>query len=188
MDFNTDLIETHSDWLEQLLHSPHLQFANLGSLRQQLASEGAYVIWLQLKETPQPLCLKIGKAQRATKGSLHSRLYDHWYSRERPNPNVLAKHLISDNALARSTGLDLTNRAERQRLLKDWCTFQAQPFDVPIAKREVAILECFLTIRLLPRYVGRCGEYPPLPAAGGEYGVALSGRAAHQKQRPRTIG
>jgi hypothetical protein len=167
MGSKSDILRISSEWYEQLSMAPQLQFADLSTLRKLLASDGAYVIWLRLKEEAHPLCLKIGKAQRAV-GGLHSRLYDHWHSRERPNPNVLAQHLMHDSELAKRTGLDLTNRDKRKRLLKDWCTFQAQPFGFPIAPREVAILECFLTVKLLPRYVGPYGEYPPLPDAEGQ--------------------
>jgi hypothetical protein len=167
MSSDHDVLGMCSDWYEQLSRSPQLLFANLSSLRQQLAPAGAYVIWLLLKDAPERLCLKIGKAQRA-RGGLHSRLYDHWHSREKPNPNVLALHLKRDVELAERTGLDLTDRAQRRRLLEDCCTFQAQPFGVSITPRQVAILECFLTVRLLPRYVGPGEEYPPLPAGVGQ--------------------
>jgi hypothetical protein len=81
---------------------------------------------------------------------------------------VLTQHLMRDSELAKRTGLNLRNRDERKRLLKDWCTFQAQPFGFPLVPREVAILECFLTVQLLPRYTGPCGEYPRLPDAEGQ--------------------
>lgn len=161
MGSDENILRASSDWYEKLLTSPQRHFGELSELRQLLGSDGAYVIWLRLKERTHPLCLKIGKAQRAV-GGLHSRLYDHWHSRERPSPNVLALHLIRDSELAKRTGLDLTNRDARKQLLRSWCSFQAEPFGFPIAPRQVAILECFLTVKLLPRYVGRCGEYPPL--------------------------
>jgi hypothetical protein len=169
MNPKSDILRMCSVWYEQLSGSPQLEFADLSKLQQTLASDGAYVIWLRLKEETNRLCLKIGKAQR-TVGGLYCRLYEHWHSRERPNPNVLAQHLMLDSKLAKRTGLDLTNRVERKRLLKDWCSFQAQPFGFPITPREVAILECFLTVKLLPRYVGKCGAYPPLPDAEGDAG------------------
>ena len=131
MNAKSDLLRRCSVWYEQLSGSPQLEFADLNILREKLAEDGAYVIWLRLKEETSRRCLKIGKAQRA--GGLYSRLYEHWGSRRPPNPNVLAQHLISDSELARRTGLDLKNRVERRRLLEDWCTFQAQPFGPPIA-------------------------------------------------------
>jgi hypothetical protein len=152
----------YSKWFDELSRSSQLSFVNLRFLRQELAADGAYVIWLRLKEVPDPICLKIGKANRAS-GGLHSRIYDHWHSREKPNPNVLALHLMGDIELAERTGLDLTKRDERRHLLEARCVFQAQPFGVSITPREIAILECFLTIKLLPRYVGPGKEYPRLP-------------------------
>jgi hypothetical protein len=163
----SDILSKCSEWYERLTRSPQWDFANLSTLQGDLASDGAYVIWLRLEGGTRPLCLKIGKAQRARRG-LYSRLYEHYGSREHPSPNVLALHLMRDSELAKRTGLNLIARLQRQRLLKDWCTFQAQPFGFTMAPREVAILECFLTVKLLPRYVGRCGEYPPLPDPEGK--------------------
>lgn len=166
MNSKGDILRMCSAWYEQLSGSPQLKFADLSKLRQTLGSDGAYVIWLRLKEDATPLCLKIGKAQR-TRG-LHPRLNEHWGSREKPTPNVLAQHLMRDDELGRRTSLDLKNLVQRKRLLEDWCTFQALPFGFSITPREVAILECFLTVKLLPRYIGPGDKYPSLPDFGGE--------------------
>lgn len=96
MNFESGVLKSCADWYEQLKASPKREFANLSQYRRELAPAGAYVIWLRLTEDAPPLCLKIGKVQRASGSSLYSRLYDHWNSREHPTPNVLAKHLMSD--------------------------------------------------------------------------------------------
>jgi hypothetical protein len=165
------LLKMHSDWASRLEALPRYKFADLGQLHEQLAPAGLYMIWIQLKEEASPRCLKIGKAQRAGKTSLHARLKDHLGSRGKGikyGPNILAQHLMQDYELASLTGLNLQDRAERQRLLHEFCSFQAWPFPVTVSAREVAILESFLEVVMLPRYVGKCGGYGCLKPQQGE--------------------
>jgi hypothetical protein len=156
------LLNMYSDWEQRLTASPRDRFSDLGQLRKVLAPPGVYAIWIQLKKEACLRCLKIGKAQRAGKSSLHARLKDHLGSRgkgEKHGPNVLAQHLMQDRELSELTGLNLQDLAGRQRLLKELCSFQAWPFTVPVPPREVAVLESVLEVVLLPRYVGKCGGY-----------------------------
>lgn len=184
------LLSTYSNWEKRLTASPRYRFADLPKLRKELAAPGVYAIWFLAAERTF-LCLKIGKAQRAGRSSLHARLMEHFGSRgkgEKHGPNVLAQHLMQDCELAQLTGLNLQDRAGRHRLLENLCRFQAWPFNVSIAPREVALIESFLEVVLRPRYVGKCGGYPRL--VGPERGTQSDGsllpghNAASRRRKP----
>jgi hypothetical protein len=125
------------------------RFDDLHHFRHSLARDavGAYTIWFRFEEWKKWLCLKVGKAQRKAK-SLSRRIYEHWDSRELPNPNVLAAHLMADLELASRAppppGENLRDREGRQRLLARWCRFQVVEVREEITPRELAILECWL--------------------------------------------
>jgi hypothetical protein len=165
----TPLYDECSGWLQRLRSSPLYSFDDLPHFRHSLKQDvvGAYAIWLRLEEWKKRLCLKVGKAQRKTK-SLSGRIYDHWHSRELPNPNVLAAHLMADLVLASLSGEDLRNQEGRRRLLERRCCFQVVEIRESTTARELAILECRLAAELEPRYIERCGGYPPLEAPGPE--------------------
>ena len=165
----TPFFDECSGWLQSLLSSPLHRFDDLPHFRHSLERDavGVYAIWLQFEGWKRWLCLKIGKAQRKSK-SLSGRIYDHWHSRELPNPNVLAAHLLADLELASRSGENLREQAGRQRLLARWCRFQVVEVREDITPRELAILECRVAAELEPRYIGLCSGYPPLGEPGLE--------------------
>lgn len=167
-----------SDWLECLLNSPMYKFDDMNRFRKSLKRNavGTYAIWLRLDGWNKWLCLKIGKAQRKAK-SLSGRIYDHWHSRELPNPNVLAAHLMVDSELASLSGETLLNQQGRRALLERRCCFQVVEVRESITPRELAILECRLAVELEPRYIERCGGYPPLEEPGLESLQPIDGGA-----------
>jgi|ERR1051326_2155463 hypothetical protein len=178
----TPIYDECSAWLQQLVGSPLYRFDDLPGFRYSLKRDavGAYAIWFRSEKWKNWLCLKVGKAQRKAK-SLSSRLYDHWHSRELPNPNMLVAHLMADSELALLSREDLSVQGARRRILERWCRFQAVEVREGITPRDLAILECRLAAELEPRYIERCSGYPTLREPGSE-SVQPTGKDVRRKK------